>query len=152
MIDADEIAPGLWQGARPDREAFRRFTLVVLCAREIQPSECPGTVLRVPLDDCDELTSSEWTLAQSTADRIASAVARGTRVLVTCHAGLNRSGLVTALTLRRLTGLSGAECVSIVRDRRHRALCNDYFARLVARLPARADPQTRERALRWFGR
>lgn len=49
------------------------------------------------------------------------------RVLIRCQAGLNRSGLVTALVLM-LDGHSATEAVNQLRARRSPwALCNDAF-------------------------
>ena len=51
----------------------------------------------------------------------------GDRVLIRCQAGLNRSGLVTAMVLM-LDGWTAAEAISHIRARRSPvALCNDRF-------------------------
>ena len=51
----------------------------------------------------------------------------GDRVLIRCQAGLNRSGLVTALVLL-LDGYEAAEAIQVIRDQRSpRALCNQAF-------------------------
>ena len=53
----------------------------------------------------------------------------GDRVLVRCQAGLNRSGLVTALVLMQ-DGYSPVEAIALIRLRRSPwALCNDDFVR-----------------------
>jgi protein-tyrosine phosphatase len=53
----------------------------------------------------------------------------GDRVLIRCQAGLNRSGLVTALVLMR-DGYDATEAISLIRERRSPwALCNDDFVR-----------------------
>jgi hypothetical protein len=53
----------------------------------------------------------------------------GDRVLIRCQAGLNRSGLVTALVLM-LDGFSPADAIDLIRQRRSAsALCNDAFVR-----------------------
>jgi hypothetical protein len=53
----------------------------------------------------------------------------GDRVLVRCQAGLNRSGLVTALVLMR-EGYAPDEAIRLLRERRSPwALCNDEFVR-----------------------
>jgi hypothetical protein len=52
---------------------------------------------------------------------------KGHRVLVRCQAGLNRSGLITALTLCKL-GYTGSDAIELIRKRRTRwALCNQDF-------------------------
>lgn len=52
---------------------------------------------------------------------------RGDRFLVRCQAGLNRSGLVTALILMQC-GLSGEEAITLIREKRAAyAICNDAY-------------------------
>ena len=53
----------------------------------------------------------------------------GDRVLVRCQAGLNRSGLVTALLLIR-DGLTASEAIALIRNQRGEdALFNEDFSR-----------------------
>lgn len=59
----------------------------------------------------------------------------GGRVLVHCHAGRNRSGLVTALAARRVLGISGREALALVRERRPNAVANEAFATYLEGLP-----------------
>ncbi len=68
----------------------------------------------------------------------AQLVATGNRVLVHCLMGLNRSALVAGLALRHF-GLTGAEAVARLKQRRPGALYNDVFAEYLAGLPA-AEP------------
>jgi ADP-ribosyl-[dinitrogen reductase] hydrolase len=70
------------------------------------------------------------------ADTAAAAVARGLHVLLHYEEGRNRSGLVTALLLCRLTGCSGAEAMARVRAARPGMLSNRTFAAYLADLPA----------------
>lgn len=69
----------------------------------------------------------------------ALALRDGRRVLVTCNAGRNRSGLVVVLALLALfPELAPADAVRIVRERRvspdgARALTNEDFVRLAQR-------------------
>lgn len=135
-LDVTRIAPRLYQGSAPKAgPTVRRcgFDVLVLTAKEWQPPDhiYPGvTVLRVPLTDHGEpLTEQAWLAALGMSKRIAMHLARGRRVLTTCHAGLNRSGLVNVLTLHRLTGISGKKLVSYVRSVRPGALSNPHFAR-----------------------
>jgi protein-tyrosine phosphatase len=55
---------------------------------------------------------------------------------VTCWAGRNRSGLVTAIALHKLTGFSGVQCVRIIRKARPLALTNLQFRAAIKALPA----------------
>lgn len=54
---------------------------------------------------------------------------QGDRVLVRCQAGLNRSGLVTALILMK-SGMSAEQAIHIIREKRAEvALCNMHYER-----------------------
>jgi protein-tyrosine phosphatase len=57
------------------------------------------------------------------------------RVLVHCQMGLNRSALVAGLVLVH-NGMSGAEAVARLQERRPGALFNEAFATYLAGLPA----------------
>jgi len=134
MVDADEIVPGLWQGGAPpigDQVAERGFQTLVLCAEEFQPpsTSYPGVkVLYCPFDDTDEPLSEEtWAMIDKTATEVAVRVRMGQKVLVTCMAGINRSGLVNAVVVHKLTGVSGEEAVRIVQAGRPHALHNESF-------------------------
>jgi protein-tyrosine phosphatase len=61
----------------------------------------------------------------------------GARVLIRCQAGVNRSGLVMALTLMH-HGHSAAEAIALIRSRRSPAvLSNRHFVRwLLTEAPA----------------
>lgn len=140
MIDADKVYAGLWQGAQPpEGEELGRagFSLLVLCAQEYQPpSEAfPGVeVVHVPFDDSSFMVSdiTLLRLVRPAVLRTIMAVRSGRKVLVTCHAGLNRSGLVTGLALRGLTGMPGAAVVRQLKDRRSLwALSNSQFRQIV---------------------
>ena len=119
-----------------------RFRLLVLCAAEVQPTSAffrPDLVIvRCPLwDDDDPVTGGEAKLIGDAARSVAGAVRRGERVLVTCNAGRNRSGIVTATALHFLTGRSGISCVRMVREGRPGALTNPAFVDALVSLKAR---------------
>jgi protein-tyrosine phosphatase len=56
-------------------------------------------------------------------------------VLTHCHGGRNRSGLLSALIVRQLTGCSGSEAIERVMVGRPRALANPYFCEYLRELP-----------------
>ncbi len=62
--------------------------------------------------------------------------------MVTCMAGINRSGLVSAVTLHMMTGRSGKDCVRHIQQCRPGALRNPRFVEWLSTLkrPA-AQPQ-----------
>lgn len=144
MPDWNRVAPGLYIGSRaPTGDIVRRhgFDVLVLCAEEHQPPDhkFPGVeVFRCPFGDVrgpmDPRTAK---MIYLTADRAARRLLAGKRVLVTCQAGLNRSGLVTALTLHVSTGRDPMDCVRQVRRSREvggvKALFNEDFVRILRR-------------------
>ncbi len=84
----------------------------------------------------DEVT----TLVKELADHLQE----GGCVVVMCHAGRNRSGLVSALTVRELLGCSGQQAIEWVRAARPRALANvafeGYLTGLTSQRALRAVP------------
>lgn len=141
-LDADRVARRLWQGSLPwEGLDPRQFPLLVLCAKEYQPrGQFPGvTVIHVPLDDSGVPMLPEEKHAAIVAARIVwRELAAGRRVLVTCAAGLNRSGLVSALSLMR-GGVPSARAIAAVRRARGpNALSNPYFVRFLESAAARA--------------
>jgi len=135
---ASKIADHLFQGGRPppgDGLKNAGVDVLVLCAREWQESALyPGLiVIKAPGDDDrreHRLMQSidKWKLA---AELSAEHVMAGRNVLITCMQGLNRSGLVMAMTLRILTGWSGKKIVEHIQNHREHALFNDTFVRYI---------------------
>lgn len=138
-FNASKLGKRLYQGSKPpEGDAVHRmgFDALVLCAREFQGGRYEGVqVIRCPFDDWT-LTSDTWDRAMGCAQRVADLVRNGRRVLVTCHMGINRSGLVSALTIHLLTGWPGGRCTAYVQAMRPGALTNQSFTRaLQERLP-----------------
>lgn len=146
-MDANRIARRLWQGSHPPYGPTLRqngVDTLVLCAIEHQdsPERYPGVkVIHAPMDDGAVVPI---TLAMRTAERVARELRANRRVMIACHAGLNRSGLVSALTLWLVTGASGAACVNRVQAARPEALCNPAFERFLRGLPSRTNHRTQE--------
>ena len=137
-MNASRIISKLYQGAIPPEGpwlACNGFRLLVLCAKEYQPSRShfPNLcVIHAPNDDSGRPpTPREITIARHAAEYVAHAVRSGHRTLVTCAMGLNRSGLVTALALCELTGAPPWHCVDLVRKKRPGALQNPHFVRTI---------------------
>ena len=131
---ADKIYGHLFQGGWPppgDGLAKAGIDVLVLCAKENQNAdEYEGVeVICAPGDD-DERPHrfknfiDAWTLA---AAQVAERVRAGKNVLVTCVAGHNRSGLVSAMALYYLTGKSGEECIRHIQKHRPDSLNNELF-------------------------
>lgn len=163
VSDKNRVWTRLWVGSRPYAAEVPRlraegFTAVTLCAKEHQPVLPGMLVVRVFLDDkrCDPcegegcaaclLTGTvppspeEIAEAERAALDVASLHRTGRRVLVTCYAGLNRSGLVAALAIRQITGCPGEAALTRVQLDREGALSNSHFAAYLRSLPA-LDPR-----------
>ena len=166
-MDTTRIAPRLHVGSVPAAGMAAHdhgFHVLVLCAL---PEEYGGgryleryegvTVVACPLDDSAKrgISRAEVALAEETAARIAVAIYRGRRALVTCMQGRNRSAIVAALTLRRLTSWSGSRATEAVRAAREAVtgpgtvLCNPSFEKYLRSLPSMqwgARPETESEA------
>jgi protein-tyrosine phosphatase len=139
-IEASRITPRLYQGSRPptgNRVANAGFDTLVLCAEEFQPpdNQFHGVqIIRCPIDDTFVVKDDTWLPAVRAATAVCVSLRRGAKVLTTCQAGRNRSGLVNALTLHMLTGMSGTDAVQLIQSRRPAALTNFGFVRALERL------------------
>jgi protein-tyrosine phosphatase len=147
--DFDHIVENLFQGAAPpygDAVAKLGFDTLVLCAKENQREDLyPGVevVLAPGDDDCREhRMMRDLPTWQQAAQLVVDRVAAGKKVLVTCMAGLNRSGMVTALALHQITGWSGEDVVEHIQASRDMALCNDTFATHLRKLQAKPTEET----------
>jgi hypothetical protein len=144
------IIPGkLYQGSAPPEGGELHalgFDVVVLTAEEYQPNYFPGVqAIHAPFDDSFNLKQG-LRGAVPAARLVAAAVRAGGRVLVTCHMGLNRSGLVTALALWELGAGTGAQVVEQVKAARRFALNNPIFANWLRTLPLREAGAVRKAA------
>ena len=116
-----------------------KHDVIVLAAEEFQPPRDrldPGArIIYAPNDDAD-LTPGQIQTAAAAAADVADALAREQDVLVTCFAGRNRSGLISALALHFLTGMSGRDAANLVRKARENALTNPSFSSFLDAIPA----------------
>lgn len=65
-----------------------------------------------------------------------SMVRNGFFTLVHCVAGRNRSGLIGALVIRELYGMTGAQALAFVRERRPNAVDNYWFEKFLNEIGA----------------
>lgn len=139
------IVPGLAQGAYPGKhpgpptEGFHVADVIVFCAEEKQPPKgyrapTGKLVVRVPFDDDiyrpvpPEVGQIFHEVAAGTAKYLKS----GAKVLSTCAMGLNRSGVITALTLMHAYGMQPNDVIRLIRGRRHKdALMNPMFEQFI---------------------
>lgn len=102
---ADKIVDNLWMGSAPPmmHTVSQHFNALVLCAAEYQPdADCffGVHVHHAPLhDNFQFMPQSEIVAAVRAAGKVIHWANEGKTILVTCLAGLNRSGLVTAIAL-----------------------------------------------------
>lgn len=143
ILDIDNIWKTLWQGSAPPIGNIlveKGFTTLVLAAKEFQRADLyPDVeVLLAPSDDdCRFHRMMQFVpMWENVARQVAQRVKNGDKVLVTCLAGLNRSGFITTLALMELTKWDGKTCVKHVRSRRQDALCNECFRDYLSSLPA----------------
>lgn len=153
QYDCSQVAGRLWVGAFPPVGFnWSKYTdVIVLCAQELQPVSQMYrgvSVLRAPLRDTADMTVAEHRSAMRAAYLVRKKLDLGKRVLVTCHMGLNRSGLVAALTMMLPPGigrgfwthattpfcLNSLDAVRLIRRARgDYALSNVSFQRLLSR-------------------
>jgi len=98
----------------------------------------PNSILYMfwPIEDHPQLPDVQ--IMNILVDTIVRLIQAGHKVLVHCHKGKSRSGMINALVVRQLHGISGADAVDLVRQQRPGSLGNQVFATYVQGLPAPA--------------
>jgi protein-tyrosine phosphatase len=90
--------------------------------------------VRCPIPD-GALDNQEVVRVLVSARVVADALVSRRRVLVTCAQGRNRSALVAAMALARVTRLGAEDLVRLMRAKRDpQALSNPHFRELLARI------------------
>lgn len=134
----DWIVPNVAQGSYPGLKgtAFQHADILVLCAEEHQAKGLkapPGkTIIRLGFDDDSyrPIPPEAGKIFHAHAKQLGAAALSGRKVLITCAMGLNRSGLMTALTLMHGYRMSPTDAIKLIRGRRHKdCLCNPMFER-----------------------
>jgi len=127
------------------------FKLIILAAEELQPrfltSKLPlanrrflsADKIYAPMKDTIFLSDKEIKefikKSKKAASRVVGGVLDGKNVLVTCKAGWNRSGLITALSLKKLTKQPAKKIIGHIRKRRSLfALSNPLFVQIIENL------------------
>lgn len=137
-LNANKIIDRLWQGSYPySMDAVKEnFDVLVLCADELQMTyndilldeHYPSiTIIRCGLDDSIPVRAGDFKKANNASKKIAIEYNLGKQILITCAAGLNRSGLITALVLRLISDMSGSDASKLIKNARHGALYNTAF-------------------------
>lgn len=157
-----EILPGLFQGGtedddvvhvgREDRYAHHvPYDVIITLYASAQPAPWGVEEFRYGFYDA-ELDGADLTRVLRAARLAYQRWVDGDQVLVRCQAGVNRSGLVTALVLIQ-SGLTPAQAIGLIRQRRGPGtLFNTHFvgwlmdhgqaaaARIRWDFPSRPDP------------
>lgn len=140
MKSFDWIVPHVAQGSWPaisskgKGEAFKIADIVVLCAEEHQAKGLqapPGKhIIRLGFDDDTyrPIPPEAGKIFHAHAQQLGKAALSGRKVLITCAMGLNRSGLITALTLMHGYRMRPSDAIKLIRGRRSKdCLCNPMF-------------------------
>ncbi|HXX37610.1 MAG TPA: dual specificity protein phosphatase [bacterium] len=96
----------------------------------------PNSIVYVfwPIEDRPALP--DMTIMDALVDTVVRFIRIGHKVLVHCHRGKSRSGLVNALVVMKILGISGSEAIDLIRHRRPGALGNAVFTAHLETLPA----------------
>lgn len=137
----------LWQGDMSDvrnllNDPHDEIRVIGLFAREYQPNDRNEhyEMIKLGFEDTsvrDPIVLSKISnYADHASDMLADRLRRGVSAMSSCAAGINRSGLVTALTLMKLTGKDPSRAIQQVRERRGEhwgmtALANPRFVEIV---------------------
>lgn len=118
------------------------FDFVLNCARELAPEngaeKDPDGIWHIRLDDNDSPEDQSDEICTGVY-RLADALNRGDRCLVTCAQGRNRSGVVIAETLIQM-GYPAPDIVQAIRDKRRGALTNRAFVAWLNRVGREQEP------------
>lgn len=124
-VDADEIIPRLWIGnwrvaQNADWLRTNRITTVFNCTKQVPFHESIPYQYRVPVDD--NLQPAEIKNMEAWAPEIAYKIHReyaaGRRILVHCHAGMQRSATAVAFFLLVFTGRPLIQIMYMIQSRR----------------------------------
>jgi len=120
---AHRIAPRLWLGDKISAldENFLRdenITTVFNCTKEFPFSPMIGRKYRVPVDDnlqpAEIRNMERW--APEIVYKVVSEYKQGNTILIHCHAGMQRSAAVMAMTLIALTNKTPDEVMNHIRS------------------------------------
>ena len=137
-----EILPNLFQGGTDDNDVIhiaqsgygRRtdmpFDSIVTMYAWAKPADWDVQELRYGIPD-SSMSEIDLNRLRKAVDFAHQQWKSGDRVLIRCQAGLNRSGLVTALVLIK-DGYTPADAIELIRAQRGEdALCNYHFEKWI---------------------
>lgn len=131
-----EVLPNLWQGGTDDQDVFTQYDKPAITKASFDsvytfysfanPVDWFVKEVRLGFYDNDELTIQPSQLYEL-AEQAHKEWKQGKRVLIRCQAGLNRSGLLTALVLIK-DGFAPSQAISLMRETRSEyVLMNPFF-------------------------
>jgi protein-tyrosine phosphatase len=132
----DKIAQGSWPAvsSRGKDEVFKLADVIVLCAEEHQARRLQAPhgkrIVRLGFDDdiYRPIPPEAGQIFHAHAKELGRAAIGGHKILITCAMGLNRSGLITALTLMHGYRMRPSDAIKLIRGRRSsECLCNPMF-------------------------
>jgi protein tyrosine phosphatase len=124
-VDADEIIPRLWIGNwrvahNADWLRTNRINAVFNCTKQVPFHPTVPSQYRVPVDDnlqpAEIKNMEEW--APEIAYKIYREYTAGSRILVHCHAGIQRSATAVAFFLLIFTGRPLIQIMYMIQSRR----------------------------------
>jgi len=137
----------LWQGGMHDVNHLLRLgndqiSVIGLFAQEYQPDDPYGRyeLIKIGYDDNPKVGDVELsrvaTLADGASDTFSDRLRAGKSCLSSCAMGLNRSSLVSALTLMKVAGMAPGQAVNHIRKLRKPQhgmlpLCNPRFVKII---------------------
>ena len=133
-----QLIPNLYQSGWPQAGSVKNFDVVVLlaCMDGIEPDIFPvfgypgQVVIKWEIDDGPVLPDLQT--LRILAFTVVRFLQRNQKIIVLCHAGLNRSSLMTAMVMHLMHGWTGAEIIRVLRERRDPyCLCNPMFEKYV---------------------
>jgi len=140
----------LWQGSMYDVDRLLRLPsdkirVIGLFAQEYQPDDPRGRyeLLKRGFDDNPDADPAEISevagIVDGASDTLSDRLRAGKSCLSSCAAGLNRSGITTALTLMKVAGLEPDAAIDLIRKKRAPQLgmlplCNPKFVQLLRKM------------------
>jgi protein-tyrosine phosphatase len=134
-----EIISGLWQGGEGSlaystvkSELSANFDAIATIHPDLRLVDLEIAQIRLELLDT-VIERSQIPAILDTADWVFDRWQDGQQVLVRCQAGMNRSGLIIAITLMK-DGYSAAEAISSIRKKNPYALSNSAFVNYLMKI------------------
>jgi hypothetical protein len=120
----------IWMGGCPvaGTDFHHQFDYIInLYGMKYEPAQKQVVIYRPFLDSYDSPNVDFKSLV-----KLICSLPNSAKVLIHCQAGLNRSGLVTALVMMQASNMSGQEAINLLREKRcAEVLCNGAFESFV---------------------